>query len=554
MAVTAAKSKANGAAGTYAHDQMLFWGCFIALITTAFSFVGRLFLLDVWKVQFGLDEAQAGRLAGIGIWPFAVSIILFSLFIDRIGYKTAMFCAFAGHLLWTILGVSAYYVGDKETGYQLVYWGSLVCALANGTVEAFINPVVATMFSREKTKWLNILHAGWPGGLVITGLLLIGIDTFAQGTPWSMKVGLIAVPAIIYFLMLVGLKFPESERVSAGVSYKEMLSEFGFGGAVIVSVLVVLQLIDFFGGAALSPTVKYAFIALGAISAIGFGAYTQSIGRPLLLFLIIIMMPLATTEIGTDGWITAIMEGVAKQQSFHPGWILVYTSAIMLVLRFFAGPIVHNLSPLGLLAVSALLAVVGLAYLSFAQGAAIVIAATLYGFGKTFFWPTMLGVVSEQCPRGGALTLNAISGIGMLAVGTLGFPYIGILQTRVQQAAIVENAELREQIPGLVQDGQVAPLTEKSIYEVLSYRAIDDEKLRAIAQDLPEGEREAAMKKVAEVRSQSNQRALMAMAAFPTFMLVCYLVLIAYFRSKGGYKPVDITAHHEPGHEAADEY
>jgi hypothetical protein len=99
------------------------------------------------------------------------------------------------------------------------------------------------MFSKEKTKWLNILHAGWPGGLVITGLLLIGIDSFAKDTPWAVKVGLIAVPTVIYFLMLVGLKFPESERVSAGVSYREMLSEFGVGGAIIVGVLVVLQLL-----------------------------------------------------------------------------------------------------------------------------------------------------------------------------------------------------------------------------------------------------------------------------------------------------------------------
>jgi MFS family permease len=540
---------------TTGHEQILFWGCFVALVTTSFAFVGRLFLLDVWKVQFGLDEAQTGRLAGIGIWPFAVSIILFSLVIDRIGYKTAMFFAFAGHLIWTVMGVSAYFVEDKQVGFQLVYWGSLICALANGTVESFINPVVATMFSREKTKWLNILHAGWPGGLVITGLLLIGIDSFAKDTPWAVKVGLIAVPTIIYFLMLVGLKFPESERVSAGISYREMLAEFGVGGAVIVSVLLVLQLMDFFsnGGAApLSVGAKLLFIGIGLVMVAGFGIYTKSIGRPLLLFLILIMIPLATTEIGTDGWITAIMDGMAKVQGFHPGWILVYTSAIMLVLRFFAGPIVHSLSPLGLLAVSALLAVLGLGYLSFAQGAAVFIAATLYGFGKTFFWPTMLGVVSEQCPRGGALTLNAISGIGMLAVGTLGFPYIGILQTRAQQDAIANNQPLQEQLPGLVENGQVVPVADKVIYEVMSYKTIDDGKLKSIVDQLPADQRDPAMKRVGEVRSQSNQQALRAMALFPTFMLVSYLILIAYFQSKGGYKPVTLA--HAGHEEAADEY
>lgn len=527
------------------HQQMLFWGCFIALITTAFAFVGRLFLLDVWKADFGLDEAQTGRLGGIGIWPFAVSIILFSLIIDQIGYKTAMLFAFAGHLIWCVMGVSAYFVEDKQTGFQLLYWGSLICALANGTVESFINPVVATMFSKEKTKWLNILHAGWPGGLVITGLLLIGIDTFAKDTPWAVKIGLIAIPTVIYFLMLVGLKFPESERVSAGVSYREMLSEFGVGGAVIVGVLLVLQLMDFFsngGTAPLSTTAKLGFIALGLVFVVAFGVYTKSIGRPLLLFLIVIMMPLATTELGTDGWITAIMEGVAKQQGFHAGWILVYTSAIMLVMRFFAGPIVHSLSPLGLLAASAILAILGLSYLSVAQGVAIFVAATLYGFGKTFFWPTMLGVVSEQCPKGGALTLNAISGIGMLAVGTLGFPYIGILQTQSQQAAIVKDTTLQEQIPGLVADGKVTPLSDRTIYEVLSYKAIDDAKVESLVANLPVDQREAATTELATVRSEGNQGALGSMALFPVFMLACYIGLIVYFRSRGGYRPVELGA------------
>ena len=527
------------------NNKILFWGCFVALITTAFAFVGRLSLINTWAAEFNLDPAQAGSLAGVGIWPFAVSIILFSLVIDKIGYKTAMMFAFGGHLVWTVMGVSAYFVGtvggDKVTGYKLLYWGSLICALANGTVEAFINPVVATMFNKEKSKWLNILHAGWPGGLVITGLLVIAIDTFAKGTPWAVKIGLIAVPTVIYFVMLIGRKFPQSERVSAGVTDREMLQEFGVVGALIVSILVVLQLMDFFAVGGVTPTIaKYGFIALGAVLTLAFGAYTQTVGRPLLIFLIIIMMPLATTEIGTDGWITGIMEGIAEREHFHPAWVLVYTSAIMLVLRFFAGPILHSLSPLGLLAISAVLAIAGLTYLSFAQGFAIFVAATLYGFGKTFFWPTMLGVVSEQCPKGGALTLNAISGIAMLAVGTLGFPYIGILQTKVQQTAIVQSADIQKTVPGLIEGGKLTALKEKKIYEVLSYQDIDNDKVNALIEKLPEADRDAAKKKVKDVGAESNQHALRDMAIFPTFMLVCYLILIVYFKSKGGYKPIEL--------------
>ena len=154
------------------NNTILFWGCFIALITTAFGFIGRMFLIPVWAGEFNLDPAEAGRLAGVGIWPFAVSIIGFSLFIDKIGYKVSMIFAFAGHIIWAIMGFIAWQIGaaegateaDKATAYNLVYWGSLILALGNGTVEAFINPVVATMFSKDKVKWLNILHAGWPGG------------------------------------------------------------------------------------------------------------------------------------------------------------------------------------------------------------------------------------------------------------------------------------------------------------------------------------------------------------------------------------------------------
>ena len=123
------------------------------------------------------------------------------------------------------------------------------------------------------------------------------------------------------------------------------------------------------------------------------------------VFLMLVMILLATTELGTDGWIQDIMGSVAASDPDRRArWFLVYTSAIMFVLRFFAGPIVHRISPLGLLAVSAAIASVGLYWLGNAgrRIGMLLAAATLYGFGKTFFWPTTLGVVSEQYPRGGA--------------------------------------------------------------------------------------------------------------------------------------------------------
>ena len=519
---------------TGAPDMKLFWGCFIALITTAFGFIARMFLIGEWAGEFNLDPAQAGRLAGIGIWPFAVSIILFSLVIDKIGYRVAMIFAFAGHAIWGVLAIMAYGVsqdGDTEKAYQMIYWGSLILALGNGTVEAFINPVVATMFSTNKTKWLNILHAGWPGGLVIAGIITI----FMGDATWNIKVGIILVPAVIYLLMLLRCKFPVQEREAAGVSYKEMLSEFGILGAAVVGFLVTLQLMDFFGDS-LSKGVYY---AIGIAIVVGFGAYTKSMGNKLLFFLILIMTPLATTEIGTDGWISAIMEGVAHGK-FHPGWVLVYTSAIMMVLRFYAGPIVHALKPLPLLALSAVLAIVGLYTLSFTQGMVIFAAATLYGIGKTFFWPTMLGVVSEQTPKGGALTLNAISGIGMLAVGTLGFPYIGALQANKQIEAYEASTELAGKVPGLIENGKLSALSEKSIYEVIKYKATDDAKVGELVGKLPEADQTAANDIMGGLKAKSSQGALADMALFPMIMLVCYGILIYWFNSRGGYKPIEL--------------
>jgi MFS family permease len=527
-------------------DRKLFWGCFIALVTTAFGFITRMFLIGVWAKEFDLDPAQTGRLAGIGIWPFAVSIIGFSLFIDKIGYKTAMYIAFLGHIIWAVMGVSAYMAADKELAYQLIYWGSLILALGNGTVEAFINPVVATMFSKEKTKWLNILHAGWPGGLVIAGIIVI----FMGDIPWGYKVGTIAAPAVIYLIMLSGCKFPVSERVASNVSYREMLSEFGVLGASVVGFLVTLQLIDFAtagGTAEISSGMRYGFIGIGVAIVAAFGVYTKSLGRPLMFVLILMMTPLATTEIGTDGWITGIMEGVFE--NMHPGWVLVYTSAIMMVLRFFAGPIVHTFSPLGLLALSCVLAIAGLYSLSMTAGAMIFVAATLYALGKTFFWPTMLGVVAEQCPKGGALTLNAISGIGMLAVGTLGFPYIGALQADKQIEAVAASESINKQLPELKDaKGDLTVLDNKAIYEIIEYQVISGDKFDAEVAKIPEAEQKPVKEEFAQVSDASKQGALANMAIFPAIMLVGYIMLIIYFKSKGGYEAEVLT-----GHEAEDE-
>jgi hypothetical protein len=243
------------------------------------------------------------------------------------------------------------------------------------------------------------------------------------------------------------------------------------------------------------------------------------------VFLTLVMFLLATTELGTDGWIQDIMGSVLQNKTLGTLFI-VYTASIMFVLRFFAGPIVHRISPLGLLAVCSALATAGLLWLGNAgTGAGVLfLAATLYGVGKTFFWPTTLGVVSEQYPRGGALLLNAISGVGMIAVGTLGLPAIGTLQDRdfnqaVQQQAADVYDTVAETKKGLFSDYEYI---EKNNFSKLS---------------------EANRDELMQLERQTKQHALSQIAVLPAIMFVCYVALILYFKSRGGYRAEVLVGH-----------
>ena len=513
------------------HDKILFWGCYIALITTSYAFISRMILCGgQFATDFALDKVAVGELQGAGIWPFGVSIIVFSLFIDRIGYKVAMLFSFASYLVYSTMAFMAYsaihsgvtgdaLVAAQKHGHQLLFWGSIILGLGNGSVEAYINPIVATMFNQDKTKWLNRLHSGWPGGLVIGGLCTIAL---ASNADWRIALGLILVPAFTFFFILIGLKFPKSEREQAGVSYLEMLKEFGVVGALAGFGLVFAQLGQVFGWS--TGLVWGLTIAVGVI----FAVLTRSIGRPILVFLIILMMPQAITELGTNGWITSIMQTPMQAHGFNPAWVLVYTSAIMALLRFFAGgPLIHKLSPLGVLATCSALAAVGLLALSQTSTSGLVVifaAATLFGIGISFFWPTILGLTSEQCPRGGALTLNAMGGIGMLAVGILGSPFLGYLQESAATKYLEKtNPALYEQV------------TVKNDYLLGSYQAIDPVK-SAVKSD----EQSQSDLKAADTTGQFN--ALEKMAVFPAGLFVGYLILIFHFKSRGGYKPVQLVA------------
>ncbi len=516
------------------NERRLFWACWLSLIATAFGFTIRGMVIDQWATEFNLSSTQKGEIFGAGLWPFAISIVLFSLVIDRIGYGKAMVFAFICHVASAIVTITA-------KGYTGLYIGNVIVALGNGTVEAVINPVTATLFPKEKTKWLNILHAAWPGGLVLGGLLTIGMTrVWGDAAIWQYKVALILIPVIGYGLLMLGCRFPVNERVAAGVSYKDMLREFGAVGALIVSGLVVMEATRVAHGMldlehSSSPLLQNLLISPYfrarslATCTLGFGLYTLSLGRPMFIFLMLVMIPLATTELGTDSWMTDLMKPAMEALGHDAGWVLIYTSTIMMILRFCAGSIVHKISPLGLLAVSALVAAAGLLSLSKAEGAMILAAATLYGFGKTFFWPTTLGVVAEQFPKGGALTLNAIAGVGMLGVGVIGSVFLGNLQDHISVR------DLKQQDPKICE--QVIAEKNGLFGE---YASVDDAKLK----ELPKADQEI----VTGIQDGSKKQALAYVAILPCIMFVCYLMLLGYFKSKGGYQ-ADVLA----GHAAHDE-
>jgi len=491
--------------------KLLFWACFAALVATSFCFITRAMLITAWGTEFGWDETEKGRILGVGLWPFSISIILFSLVVDKIGYGKAMAFAFICHILFATVTILAPRMGNDASIYWMFYTGSLLGALAAGTVEAVINPVVATLFPREKVKWLSILHAGWPGGLVLGGLLALGM----KDVDWRLKIGLIFIPTIIYGVFMLGRKFPIHERVAAGVSYRDMLREFGVICAFIAAFLVFKEI----GSVFAFPT--WVTWTLIIVSTLAFGAATGfAPGRFLFVIFVLIMMPLATTELGTDSWVTDLMGPEMEKLKMQAGWILVYTSLIMMILRFLAGSIVHRLSPLGLLSIAAALAMAGLFFLSSAMGVAILVAATIYGIGKTFFWPAMLGVVSEQFPRGGAMTINGVSGLGMLAVGTVGAVFLGYIQdSSVNTKLKTERLAIHQQVA-----------SEKT-WVFGKYEAVDPTKVEKLTE---QGDKD----EVKTLSDQGKKEALKTVAIFPAIMLVAYLLLMAYFKSKGGYKPV----------------
>lgn len=338
----------------------LFAASCVALIVTAMSFALRGEAAGAWAQEFALTHEQVGWINGTAFWGFTLAMVVGGPLCDALGMKRIAGLAVVGHIAGILLTIFAW-------DYWSLYAGTLIFGIANGSVEAACNPLIATLYPQDKTTKLNHFHVWFPGGIVIGGLLAFALGRAGLG--WKIQFATMLVPTVIYGVMFLGQAFPRTERVESGVSTGAM-----------------------------------------------FGACF----RPAFLLMVLCMLLTAATELGPGQWIPNILTNAGVSGIL----VLVWITGLMAVGRQFAGVFVHRLAPSGMLLLSAVLSALGLYAMSRSSGGMLFVSATVFALGVCFFWPTMLGYVSENYPKTGALGLAIMGGAGMLSVSFV-LPVIG---------------------------------------------------------------------------------------------------------------------------------
>src|SRR5437868_5221937 len=213
--------------GDSPHSKRLLWAGFMAILAAGVGFSIRSGILADWGSQFGFTQTDLGNITGGGLTGFGVIILLGALIADKIGYGKLMIFAFIMHFLSAVLTLAATPIYNsmhasnpaaaRDIAYKCLFWGMFLFAIGNGTCEAVVNPLVATLFPKNRTHYLNILHAGWPAGLVAGGLASYFMNPDEPATPvaWQIQIALFLVPVAVYGLMLLGQRFPKSEASQA---------------------------------------------------------------------------------------------------------------------------------------------------------------------------------------------------------------------------------------------------------------------------------------------------------------------------------------------------
>jgi MFS family permease len=330
----------------------LFWASCLALLVTSLSFGIRAGMMNQLGIDFQLSATELGTITAAAFWGFPLAIVIGGFVVDAIGMKRLLVMAFIFHLAGIVLTIFA-------QGYWTLFLSTLLIGIANGTVEAACNPLVATLYPDNKTTRLNHFHLWFPGGIVIGTLLVTFFVQFGLG--WKLQVAMMLIPTAIYGYLFSKLEFPVTERVSSGYSNRDMY---------------------------------------------------KAVLSPLFIFMFICMFGTAITELFTGQWIGLLLKNVTDNAIL----LLTLTTGIMVIGRGFAEPVVQRLAPQGVLLLSAIFAAAGLYMLSTFTGNSIFFAAVIFGIGVCYFWPTMIGFVAENIPKSGALGLNLMGGAGMFAV------------------------------------------------------------------------------------------------------------------------------------------
>jgi fucose permease len=345
---------------------------------------------------FHITNEQMGLVFSPAFWAFTIAIFISGNLVDVVGMRRLHILSAVGFITGVALIVLAPHPSGPvaslfdHVGTTLLYVGFFMLGLSHGLVEGVINPLMASLYTDEKTRRITAVHAWWPAGLVIGGLLALVMSDF--GVSWQLKLSLILVPAVIYLVMALSLRYPKTERAMSNVSTSDMWKQAT---------------------------------------------------RPLFLLLFVCMWLTAATEMGPDQWFPRVMGQLVPQLSPEAGsgvLFLVYTGGLMFVLRVWGSAVTHK-SPVLTMIISSLLSAIGLYWLGALDGsssaAVALTAATLFGIGKTFLWPTMLGITAEQFPRGGALLLSLMGGAGMLSVAIV-LPIMGARMDRLGPGAALQ--------------------------------------------------------------------------------------------------------------------
>jgi fucose permease len=341
----------------------LFNASCVALVVTALAFATRGSFVEAWATEFNLTHTQVGWIIGTAFWGFTLAMVFGGPLVDIIGLGRIISIAFFCHVVGIILTIIA-------TGFWTLFISTLFIGIANGSVEAACNPLITSMYTDDKIRRLNRFHAWFPTGIVIGGLVVLLFNNINLND-WRYAMGIMLLPTFVYGYMFLNKKFPQTERVVSGFSYKDMM---------------------------------------------------KACVSPLFLFMAASMILTAGTELGTNQWISALLANVSD----NPILLLVWISGIMALARQFGGTVIHNLKSTIVLLTSSVLAFIGCLLMGYTSGALVFASAGIFALGIAFFWPSMLGFVSENIPQSGALGLAIMGGIGFLG-GAIAQPVLGAI-------------------------------------------------------------------------------------------------------------------------------